>query len=60
MRKNSLLYWLTVIPAIIDALRGAYIGVKKGLEDIKAEKVEKKEAEQKAAFDRANRGEEDF
>lgn len=36
MRKvRVVLYWLSVIPVIIDLVKGAVTGVKKGLADIK-------------------------
>lgn len=54
MRKlKAVLYWVTLIPPVFDIVRSVIIGirdgVKKGLADIK-------EAEQKAAFERANNG----
>lgn len=52
---KNVLYWITVIPAIIDIIKGVVTGVKKGLKDIK----EKKDKEQNEAFEKANRGEQD-
>jgi len=54
---KKVVYWLTIIPALIDAIKGAISGVQKGLADIEAAKVAAKDAEQKEAFDKANRGE---
>jgi len=43
------LYVVSVIPGIVDTVKGIIQGVRKGLADIK-------EAEQKAAFKKANDG----
>lgn len=41
MRKIKLvLYWITIIPPVVDAIVGAISGLKKGLQDIR-EKHEK-------------------
>lgn len=61
MRKIKIvLYWVTVLPAVIDAIKGAVSGIKKGLEDIKDLNAKAKAAENKDAFDRANRDEPKF
>jgi len=49
MKKIKLvLYWISVIPVIIDCVKGAIVGVKKGLADLKDER-------QQRAFDKSNR-----
>ena len=49
MRKVfcRVMYVLSVIPVIVDSVKGVILGVRKGLADIK-------EAEQKEAFRKAN------
>lgn len=53
---KKVVYWLTVIPALIDAIKGAISGIQKGLADIEAAKVAAKEQQNRQAFDEANRG----
>lgn len=48
---KAILYWLSVIPPVIDALKGAVSGVKKGLEDVR----NKHDLEEREKFDAANR-----
>lgn len=61
MRKVKIvLYWITVLPALLDAIKGAVIGIKKGLDDIKDLKANAKAAEQNEAFEKANRGEQNI
>lgn len=61
MRKVKIvLYWITVLPAVLDALKGAYNGIKKGLEDIKDLNAKSKAAENQRAFDEANCDEHKF
>lgn len=45
------LYWVSVIPPLFDVLKGAVIGVKKGLEDIR----QKADKDMQDKFDQANR-----
>lgn len=54
MRKlKNILYWVTVIPPILDAVRGLIIGIQKGLSDIKNATRLKEEQERK--FNESNR-----
>lgn len=57
---KSVWYFIKVLPPVVDAIKGIFSGVKKGLDDVKSEKVAKKDAEQRAAFEEANRGSDDF
>ena len=51
MKKiKVVLYWLAVVPVIVDLVKGAISGVKKGLVDLKL-------AEQEAQWHKANHGE---
>jgi len=50
MKKIKLyLYWISVIPPILDLIRGAVRGVKMGLADLERER-------ENARFDKANNG----
>lgn len=54
---KKVLYWVTVVPALADAVKGAVSGVRMGLADIAEAKRKAKAAEQEEAFEKANRGE---
>lgn len=47
-------YWLSIIPPLIDIVKGAILGISKGVEDAKtgARRVEAQQAE----WEKANRG----
>ena len=56
MRKvKAVLYWLSVVPVVIDLVKGAISGVKKGLEDIR----KKADDEMQKRFDIANSNRDD-
>ena len=56
MRKvKAVLYWLSVVPVVIDLVKGAISGVKKGLEDIR----KKADDEMHKRFDIANSNRDD-
>lgn len=48
------LYWLSVIPPVIDAIKGLVTGIKKGLEDVRTAAAAEEAMREK--FDKANRG----
>lgn len=50
---KAILYWCSVIPPIIDALKGAVEGVKQGLQDVR----NKHDQDERERFDKANRNE---
>lgn len=50
-KAKAVMYWLTIIPPLIDLIRGAVRGVQLGLEDIKR----KAEVDMEERFDKANR-----
>lgn len=56
MRKlKQVLYIISIIPPIVDLVRGAYLGLKKGIEDITHGNT--REAERQAAeWEKANKG----
>jgi len=54
---KKIIYWLTIIPALIDAIKGAISGIKQGLDDIETAKLKAKNAEQELLFEKANRSE---
>lgn len=54
-RARQLLYWITLIPPIIDIVTGAITGVKKGLEDIKSGRT-RHALDQQRKWEDANRG----
>lgn len=56
MRKlKQFLYIISIIPPLVDLIKGAYIGLKKGIDDITHGKT--LEAERQAAmWEKANKG----
>lgn len=49
-KAKAVMYWLTIIPPLIDLIRGAVRGVQLGLEDIKR----KADDEMTERFNKAN------
>lgn len=56
MRKlKQVLYIISIIPPIIDLIKGAYLGLKKGIEDITHGNT-LEAARQTAEWEKANKG----
>lgn len=54
-RLRIVLYWISIIPPVVDLFRGAYEGLRKGLEDIKQGRTLRDDAQQQK-WEEANRG----
>lgn len=54
-RFKQVIYWITLIPPLIDVITGAINGVKKGLEDIKTGNT-RHAYDQQRKWEDANRG----
>lgn len=54
-RFKQVLYWITLIPPLMDIITGAINGVKQGLEDIKTGKT-RHAVDQQRKWEDANRG----